>query len=122
MGYRSEIAIKVHGEEAKMLAFKNAYDAGRAELPEEHRAYIDEMNRADDRNGFDDGIFTFHAEEIKWYSSLVVDFYNGLLELVDELELNSEFVRIGDDDDDVEIVYQGEHEYILNVVRTIDGI
>ena len=125
MGYRSEVAIKVYGEEENMVGFKKAYDEALAKLPEVEQGFIDELMKDDDNNGFADGIFTFHAEYIKWYvdSDYVgVNFFMSLLELVDDLGVNSEFVRIGEEYDDIETDYRGDCEYMLGVTRMIDGI
>lgn len=125
MGYRSEVAIKVYGKEENMVGFKKAYDEALAQLPEVEQGYIDDLMRDNERNGFDDNVFTFHADYIKWYVGydyVGVNFFMGLLELVDDLGVNSEFVRIGEDYEDIETDYRGDCEYMLGVTRMIDGI
>ena len=124
--YHSEVAIKVYGEEANMVAFKYAYDDARANLREVEREFVDRMMAADDKNGFSDGIFSFHAKHTQWRDwHCEVDFFIALLARIKGLKLNSEFVRMGGREDDIEVLYQGEHtRYMLSVVRTrmIDGI
>jgi len=124
MGYRSEVVIIVYGDEENMVAFKKTYDEAYAKLPELEQGWINDCIKADDRNGFDDGRFTFVAEDVKWYEGYVhVDFFIELLEQVDDLGVNSEFIRIGEDNGDVETEYQGgDCEYYLGVTRMIDGI
>lgn len=123
MGYRSEVAIKVYGEAENMVAFKKAYDEALDKLPEVEQGYIDDLMRDNERNGFDDNVFTFHADYIKWYDEYPnVQFFIGLLDLVDELGVNSEFIRVGEDYDDIETDYQGDCEYMLGIKRMIDGV
>jgi hypothetical protein len=124
MGYRSEVAIKVYGNEEKMVDFKKAYDEAYTKLPELEQGWINDCIKADARNGFCGGIFTFVAEDVKWYEEYVnVAFFTELLEKVDDLGVNSEFIRIGESDGDIETEYQGDDcEYYLGVIRMIDGI
>lgn len=124
MGYRSEVAIKVYGDAENMASFNNAYAEAYSALSEEDQTYVNELMGEDVRNGWHDGIFTFHADYIKWYEGYGhIDFFTGLLEQVDDLGVNSEFIRIGEDHDDVVTEYQGDGgEYYLGVIRSIDGV
>lgn len=128
MGYRSEVAIKFYSEfsddAGDMASFKNAYDKAYGALSEEDQGIVDLLMNADEKNGWHDGVFTFHADYVKWYDGYSwVKFFIELLEQVEDLGINSEFIRIGEDYGDIETERQGDGgEYYLNVVRTIDGV
>jgi hypothetical protein len=128
MGYRSDVAIKVYGDKEGMLKFKKAYDEAYAELPEVEQGYIDDLMREEDVNGFiDDGFtdsFTFYTQHIKWYDEYPnVKFFMDLLDRVEDFGINAEFVKIGEEDDDIETTHYGENvEYFLFVNRSIGGI
>lgn len=124
MGYRSEVAIKVYGDDEGMAKFKKSYDEAFDALPPEEQEYVLLLMREEEANGFTDNVFTFYATYIKWYEDCPqVQFFTGLLDHIEDFGINAEFVRIGEDYDDIETQQYGENiDYFLGVTRSIDGI
>jgi len=125
MGYRSEVAISIYGDVENMVNFEAAYNAAYEELDSEAKASIDDFMTYDD-NGFNANCtaFKFHLDSVKWYELYNdVAFLVGLLSIAEDCEVNSEFVRIGEDYDDIETEYSGENvAFNLGVARSIVGI
>ena len=71
----------------------------------------------DDRNHR----LVFEMQDVKWYESYEdVKAFDAMLINITELGYCSEFVRVGEETDDIEHRYEGEGvKYILNVQRTI---
>jgi hypothetical protein len=71
----------------------------------------------DDRNQR----LVFEMQDVKWYEGYEdVTAFNAMLIEVTELGYCSEFVRVGEETDDIESRYEGEGvKYLLNVQRTI---
>jgi hypothetical protein len=124
MGYRSEVAIKVYGDDESMSRFQTAYDTAYNACDQATMDEIDTWMRDGAKNGFADNVFTFHATQIKWYDDfLAVKFFDALMEMGEDAGASVEFIRIGDDYDDIESKYYGENcEWCLGVERFIDGI
>ena len=63
----------------------------------------------------------FEMQDVKWYESYEdVKAFDAMLIEVTELGYCSEFVRVGEETDDIEHRYEGEGvKYLLNVQRTI---
>jgi hypothetical protein len=124
MGYRSEVAIKVYGDDEGMLEFKKAFDEAHDKLLPEEQGWVDDLMREEEVNGFEDNVFTFHAQDIKWYDNYShVKFFIGLLDHIEDFGINAEFVRIGEDYDDIVTEQYGDNiDYFLGVSRSIEGI
>ncbi len=71
----------------------------------------------DDRNQR----LVFEMQDVKWYEGYEdVTAFNAMLIEVTELGYCSEFIRVGEETDDIESRYEGEGvKYLLNVQRTI---
>ena len=66
-------------------------------------------------------ILMFYADSIKWYDSFPeVDMFPKFLADVRELEYEYEFIRIGEEDDDVESDSTGDAQGYMYVSRTIE--
>ena len=118
MGYRSDVAVVIYGDDRnpekyallKTLmntTFKVAYD--------EWSAYVTWHDTK--------CVLEFFIEDTKWYESYPdVIAFTTMLENLREIEgYNYEFVRIGEDDDDIERENHGDHgEYITRVNRSIE--
>ena len=65
-------------------------------------------------------VLKFSANSVKWYDSYPdVDLFTKFLTEVRDLEYEYEFLRIGEDDNDVESDYTGDAENYMYVERTI---
>lgn len=126
MGYRSDVAIKIYGDDAnKMVEFETEYVKRFLQLPELEQKWMNDIfNDTPEANGFTDDGFSFYVEQIKWYNDeVIVNFYDGLIDKAEELGLCAEFVRIGEEHDDNETRYiNDEVEYKLYINRSITGI
>jgi hypothetical protein len=124
MGYRSDVAIKVYGEVENMTNFKKAYDDGYSALSDDDKADVDGLIKSCDKFEFTTDTFTLAVYQYKWYDEYPeVAFINSLTQLVDKLDVNVEFISIGEDSSDVEEYYNGENvEYRLGITRTIHGL
>ncbi len=117
MGYRSEVKSLVYGEPAAMAKFI----ADNAELIEALEADFGK-----DLEKFDQDKYTFlflSSACYKWYDSYSeVKRWHNLLSLANEAELMTEFVRIGEEINDIEQDYsQTECEFYLSVDCVINA-
>jgi hypothetical protein len=124
MGYRSDVAIKVYGKVENMVEFKKAYDDIYTALSLESKAFVNSLIECSQEFDFTHDTFTFAIRNYKWYDGYPeVDFINSLTRVVDDLDLNIDFVQIGEDSDDVEEYHYGENvEYRIGISRTIYGL
>ena len=123
MGYRSNITMVIHGKEEDVLGLwaqfrlKNPYD----------NALNDPLGTGSTtiRKEGANAIITFQAEDWKWYGDFpdvqrveaLWDFFNK--KQGDEYPLDGIFIRIGENDDDVETRTFGENG-LARVRRSID--
>jgi hypothetical protein len=119
MGYRSDVKALVYPmsgadnllnyDKLKTLmntTFKDVYDS-----------WGDAYFTWDDKHR----VLMFSAESIKWYDSYPdVAKFTPFLDAVHELEYEYEFMRIGEDDTDIESMNSGDSEGYLSVSRTIE--
>jgi len=132
MGYRSQVTAVIYpGEPTDPMgpdAYKEyetrMYEALRflmgtkyAQLMEMQWGWFGSLARWDDR----EKRLVFEMHDVKWYESYEdVKAFDAMLVEVTELGYCSEFVRVGEESDDIENRYEGEGvRYILNVQRTI---
>ena len=121
MGYRSDVAIKIYGNRAKLQKVKDFADAELEKLTadgtESVLSLIESSVESLDRQvwDFDDEVeasFFLFAEWVKWYDGYpAVDYFNSIFAKAEEIgeeedtetpddvdpELYGEFVRIGED-------------------------
>lgn len=119
MGYRSDMKALVYPpsgaesllkyEQLKTLmntTFKNFYEYWQ----DPHFTWDDEHR-----------VLKFSAESIKWYDSYSeVATFPKFLDEVHELGYEWEFIRLGENDDDVESIQSGDAEGFLYVQRSIE--
>jgi hypothetical protein len=126
MGYRSEVAIKIYGKERAMDAVNDFYQIKYAELSAEGKSDVDFFMSEDYKNGFNDRgkSFRFHVDSVKWYEDYeFVKFYTSIMAEAVKLGVSVEFIRIGEDSDDIEEMFLGDdNDYTMDIVRSIDGI
>ena len=117
MGYRSEVKSLVYGEPATMAKFKSDNAELIEQLAEDYGSDLTQVN-----NGSYELIY-LDCPYSKWYDSFSeVIRWENLLNLANEAELMTEFVRIGEEAGDIEQEYsQTECEYYLETVSTINA-
>ena len=117
MGYRSQIASIIYDKKEFMDKFK-------AENAELLRLLDDEFNDGSLKY-LDNGDYDFiylNGNDWKWYPTYKeVKAWHELMDLAEEKKISVEFVRVGDDYDDVEVDYRNDSQYYLTPIRTIEA-
>jgi hypothetical protein len=125
MGYRSEVAIVVYGNgpegntnDKGMAEFKLKYDALYAKQTPDTQT---DIAWAVSTGGWADDGFEIHLDSVKWYEGYpFVDFFDKVLILAQDLELNTEMVVLGEEDTDNRSDFTGPNlEYRLGINRSI---
>jgi hypothetical protein len=125
MGYRSEVKAVFYAPQAKWAALKLYVD--------ENFPTIGDLMRDEDLKAFE-GLgycgYLFGQDDVKWYPNYAEviafnEFVHAFLELAEgdnaeALDWNYEFVRIGENYEDIETVYSDDCAYLLNVRREIE--
>lgn len=124
MGYRSNVTFLIYGRPSGMDCFtmKHIHTAGdrnvfgtAMESAECFTAWVSENT----------AYLLFEAEDWKWYSGYpAVDALGAFMRASNEFGLAYEFIRIGEDDDDIEVERCGadggqEVLYLLDLERSI---
>jgi hypothetical protein len=124
MGYRSEVAIKIYGSEEEMIVVKAVYDKLYSALDAETKESVDYLMGVDANNVFSEDGFQFHADDIKWYDGYShIEFFKDFFNDCDEIGASCEFIRIGEDYNDIVTDYMGDGVgYRLGITRMITGI
>jgi len=126
MGYRSDVSIAIYAPEPEMTAFIAAQRLKQAAWIKDRYHVNKYVTRCVDDNGskYDKTIVLILAEFdcVKWYSHFDdVSCWVRCIGDAQGLNLNTEFVRIGDDYEDVETEYTGgDCSYHLGVTRSIE--
>lgn len=123
MGYRSEVSILVYGEPSKFQKHFDNYFAD--DVIQDEKLDLSWIIPKTKVVVSEDGsikYFSFNADYIKWYTI-------GYPEIVHlekfymtakEAGLNAEFVRIGEEFDDVEVWQDGDNlDWLLSVERKV---
>lgn len=115
MGYRSDVAICIYGPKDKMTALVAAARIQGC-MPETNDSGLHMFD-------YDDSKHMIHAfyEEVKWYDGYEdVDTWHEFLGQAAEFDdLSTEFIRIGENYDDIEANRHGEHQYFLGANRSV---
>ena len=120
MGYRSQIAINIYGD--KIDSVKALYDTEYDLLSPYDQEDLNNTCSGSPWVQKETGLeFFFTNESVKWYTGFgAVDFIEDVVCLARELGLNVEYVKIGEEIDDVVAEYDGDEvEYRLEVDRSI---
>jgi hypothetical protein len=125
MGYRSEVKAVFYAPKEKWAAMKLYVD--------ENFPTIGDLMRDEDLKEFESGGYCgylFEADDVKWYDSYAEviafnEFVRAFLELAEgenanELDWSYEFVRLGENYDDIETVYSDNSDYLLGVRREVE--
>jgi len=130
MGYRSHVVALIYPEADSKLEDQARYDQLKVLMATTFKDTIDGTHVADGFAGCmqwydDERVLKFDLPDVKWYDSYpdVIRFHAmlGQFESSDIPGYCTEFVRIGEDSDDVVAERSGENnQYYLNVRRSID--
>ena len=123
MGYRSDVAIKIYGNRAKLQKVRDFANAELAKLADEDQSYVKDMINDSEEyldrslwedDNEDEASFFFFTQWVKWYDGYpAVEYFNSIFANAEEIgseeedtdpddTLYGEFVRIGEDSDDNE--------------------
>lgn len=124
MGYRSEVKVVFYAPKEKWAALKLYVD--------ENFPTIGDLMRDEDLKEFETEHscgYLFEADDVKWYLNYAEviafnEFVRAFLELAEgenseALDWSYEFVRLGENYDDIETVYSNNSDYLLDVRREV---
>ena len=119
MGYRSDVKALVYplGGEHNLLQYEQLKLLMNTTFKDVYEAWGDDYFTWDDKHR----VLKFSAESVKWYESYPdVAKFPPFLDALHDLEYEYEFMRIGEDDDDIETNRTGDSESYMYVARTIE--
>lgn len=122
MGYRSDVMALVYP----------TTELGKAELTEKYavlKTLVNTTYRAmweEWESCFEwvdrDGVLKFTCTGVKWYPSYPdVQAFEKFIEEIEEMGYDTEFIRVGENYDDIETKYSESAAYHLSVSRTIES-
>lgn len=124
MGYRSNLMVLIYPDVEKMEDEQPLYDQLKVLMATTFKAVSDEFGDPYMKWQDNDRVLKFSLEGVKWYPDYPeVQMFENMLSAFDgEIEgYCTEFVRIGEESDDVEDRYTGDNRrYYLHVRREID--
>ena len=118
MGYRSDVMALIYpaGSEHNLLHYDKLKTLMNTTFKDVFEGWGDDYFTWDDEHR----VLKFAANHVKWYDSFPdVKRFEEFLAEVRELEYEYEFLRIGEDDNDIESDYTGDAENYMYVERTI---
>jgi len=118
MGYRSDVKALIYPVSSEHSLIE--YDKLKLLMNTTFKHVLDSWGNEsfswDDKHR----ILVFNANSVKWYESYPeVDMFPKFLADVHELEYEYEFIRLGEEDDDVEEDSTGDAQGYMYVSRTI---
>jgi len=118
MGYRSDVAICIYGPKDKMTALVAAARIQGC-MPDSDLPYSNGFHVFD----LEDRKLMIHAyyEGVKWYDGYPeVDTWHEFLGQAAEFDdLSTEFIRMGENEDDIEMKRQGDCQWYLGANRSV---
>lgn len=118
MGYRSDVATVIYGDDRNSEKYELLKTLMNTTFNVAYDAWSSCAIWHDTKH-----VLEFRIEDVKWYDgySDVAAFMQMLEDLQELGGYNYEFVRIGEDDEDIERQNGGEHgEYVTNISRSIE--
>jgi hypothetical protein len=118
MGYRSQVAVVIYGDSRDAEKYALLKTLINTTFKEAYTEFDGCAEWHDDKH-----VLEFKMEDVKWYDNRPdVKLFMVMLDDIGEIEgLNYEFVRIGEDDNDIETLQGGNDcVYILSVSRSIE--
>lgn len=120
MGYRSEVSSIIYAKKDIMDKFKVDNSDSIKELETHFENNYDE-GLSYQSNSYYDIIF-LRGNGWKWYETYTdVKAWNNLMNLAIDKGLSVEFIRIGEDEADIEVKYINDSECYLSAVRFIEA-
>lgn len=124
MGYRSDLMVLIYPEAQAKLGEQAVYDQLKVLMATTFKHVVDEFGDPYMTWMDKEFVLKFDLRDVKWYPSYPdVQMFEAMLSAFGgEIEgYCTEFVRIGEDSDDVEERHTGDdNQYYLNVRREID--
>ena len=117
MGYRSDVAVVIYGDARDPEKYALIKTLMNTTFKEAYTEFDGNAEWHDDKH-----VLEFKMEDVKWYANYpYVKLFMAMLEDIVDIEgFNYEFIRIGEDANDVDDQHGGECvEYILSVTREI---
>jgi hypothetical protein len=121
MGYRSDVKALIYpvSGEHNLLNYDKLKTLMNTTFKDVFDAWNDEYFKWNDENR----VLEFSADSIKWYDGYPdVARFTRFLNEVQELEYEYEFIRLGEDMDDVEEDSTGDSQGFLYVSRSIEVV
>jgi hypothetical protein len=121
MGYRSDVKALIYpvSGETNLLEYEKLKTLMNTTFKDVFEAWDDEYFKWNDKCR----VLEFSAESIKWYDSYPdIQKFTNFLEEVRELEYEYEFIRLGEDMDDIEEDSTGDSQGFLYVSRSIEVV
>ena len=120
MGYRSEVSSVIYAKKDVMDKFKTDYSDKLKALEVYFENNKDEGMSYESNSDYD--IIFLKGSSWKWYETYTgVKAWHELMDLATERGLSVEFIRIGEDYEDIEVDYINDSECYLNVERFIEA-
>lgn len=119
MGYRSDVKALIYplGGEHNLLNYDKLKTLMNTTFKDVLDYWSDDYFKWNDTHR----VLVFDANSIKWYDSYPeVDRFTIFLHEVHELEYEFEFIRIGEDDNDIETDNSGDAQGFMYVSRSIE--
>ena len=117
MGYRSQVVVAIYGADRDADQYRALKTLMNTTFKETYTEFEGCAKWHDKKH-----VLMFKMEDVKWYDGYNdVTLFTTMLTEIEGLEgYNYEFIRIGEDDEDIERRNGGEHcMYLLNVTREI---
>jgi hypothetical protein len=118
MGYRSDVTTLIYGDGLS----QEKYDLLKTLMNTTFKGVYDEFEANAEWHDHKRAL-EFRMENVKWYESYsdVQNFMQMLNDIGDMSGLNYEFIRVGEETDDIEQLQNGEDlRYALSVSRSIE--
>jgi hypothetical protein len=118
MGYRSDVAVVIYGDDRNSEKYALLKTLMNTTFKEAYTEFESSVEWHDYKY-----VLQFMIQDVKWYDGYGdVKLFMKMLDDIGDIEgLNYEFIRIGEDDDDVERQTGGENcLYLLSVTRAIE--
>jgi hypothetical protein len=119
MGYRSDVKAIIYplGGEHNLLEYDKLKTLMNTTFKNVYETWGDEYFKWNDKHR----VLVFDANSVKWYDSYPdVALFTPFLDEVHELGYEYEFIRIGEDDTDVDSMSSGDAENFMYVQRSIE--
>ena len=118
MGYRSQVAVVIYGDSRDAEKYALLKTLMNTTFKDAYTEFDGNAEWHDDKH-----VLEFAMEDVKWYDGYGdVKLFMGMLDGIGDIEgFNYEFMRLGEDENDIESMQGGEcGEYILSVSRAIE--